>query len=158
MKYAYSMQNLTKKFSNGKTVLDNINLSYFYGAKIGVLGLNGAGKSTLLRIMAGMDTEFSGEARVADGLKVGFLQQEPELNNDKNIKDNVLEAFGSLVDDLKAFEEVSMGMADPDITPDQMEKLIEDQAKLQEKIEAQNGWELDHMLEVAMDALRASSV
>lgn len=153
-KYAFSMQGVSKTYPPDKTVLRDINLSYFYGAKIGVLGLNGAGKSTLLKIMAGEETEFTGEAKAADGITVGYLHQEPELDAAKTVKENVMDGLGDLSEALKNFEEISTKLGDPDLNPDQMEKLIEDQAAAQEIIESKNGWEIDHILNLAMDALR----
>lgn len=152
--YAYSMQRVGKTYPGGKTVLRDINLSYFYGAKIGVLGLNGAGKSTLLKIMAGEEKDFAGEARPADGISIGYLHQEPQLTPAKSVKENVLEAFGTVVEDLKHFEDISLELGNPDIDPDRMQELLDEQAKVQESIEHANGWELDHMLELAMEALR----
>jgi ATP-binding cassette ChvD family protein len=153
-KYAFSMHRVGKTYPPNKTVLRDINLSYFYGAKIGVLGLNGAGKSTLLKIMAGEEKEFSGEAQPADGISIGYLRQEPQLTPDKTVKENVLEAFGEVVEALKRFEEISLAFSDPDLDPDKMQELIDEQARVQEVIEHGNGWELDHILELAMDALR----
>lgn len=152
--YAFSMQRVGKSYPGGKTVLRDINLSYFYGAKIGVLGLNGAGKSTLLKIMAGEEKDFSGEARPAEGVSIGYLHQEPQLTAGKSVKENVLEAFGSVVEDLQRFEEISTALGDPQLEPDRMQELLDEQAAAQERIEHANGWELDHMLELAMEALR----
>lgn len=153
-KFAYTMHKVSKTVPPSKQVLKDISLSYFYGAKIGVLGLNGAGKSTLLRIMAGIDKEFSGEVHLSDGLTVGFLQQEPPLDETKTVKENVQEGLGETVRLLKEFEEISNKLGDPDLDPDAMEKLIDKQGQLQEKIDAIGGWEIDHTLEIAMDALR----
>lgn len=152
--YIYQMGRLSKTYPPSKKVLDNINLSFFHGAKIGVLGLNGAGKSTLLRIMAGQEKEFSGEAFAAEKATVGFLPQEPQLDGDKTVKENVLSGLGELPGLLKRFEEINAAFADPDLDPDKMQELIDEQATVQEKIEHLNGWEIDHILEVAMDALR----
>ena len=151
--YIYTMQGLTKAYPGGKEVLKNIHLSYLPGAKIGVLGQNGAGKSTILRIMAGQDTEFIGEAWAADGVRIGYLSQEPELDPAKNVKENIEEAVAEMRDILRKFEEVSMKFGEVS-GDDEMNALLEEQAKLQDKIDAGNGWELDHMLEIAMDALR----
>ena len=153
-KYAYSMQRVNKIYPPDKQVLRDINLSYYYGAKIGVLGLNGSGKSTLLKIMAGIEKNFTGEARPEPGIRIGYLPQEPELDPKKSVKQNVMDGLKELVDLLAKFEEISAKFADPDLDPEEMEKLIEQQGKVQELIEARNGWELDHALEVAMDALR----
>ena len=137
-----------------KKIIKDISLSFFYGAKIGVLGLNGAGKSTLLRIIAGKDKDFLGERQVDEKTTIGFLEQEPQLDDSKTVKENVLDGLGDISAHLKRFEQIGAEFANPDITPEQMEALIEEQAQVQEKIEAVNGWELDHILEVAMDALR----
>jgi len=152
--YIYSMMGVGKTYPGGKQVLRDISLSFFYGAKIGVLGLNGAGKSTLLRIMAGVEKDFIGEAHPAKDISVGYLPQEPELDAEKTVRECVEEGLGELVANLKRFQEVSEGFSDPDITPEKMEELIQEQAELQEKIDHENGWELEHTLEVAMDALR----
>jgi sulfate-transporting ATPase len=149
--YVYVMQRLTKIFPGGKKVLEDITLAFLPGAKIGVLGMNGAGKSTLLRIMAGLDHDFSGEAWAADGAKVGFLPQEPQLDPDKDVLGNVMEGVAGTKALLDRFDEVSAGFADPDAD---MDALMAEQAELQEKIDAANGWELQRTLEIAMDALR----
>jgi ATP-binding cassette ChvD family protein len=152
--YIYVMKDLRKVYPPNREVLKGIWLSFFPGAKIGVLGLNGAGKSTLLKVMAGVETEFQGEAWPAEGTKVGFLQQEPQLDPEKTVLGNVEIAVSSTRGLLKKFEDVSMKLGDPDLDPGDMEKLIEEQSKLQDKIEAVGGWELDRQLEIAMDALR----
>jgi ATP-binding cassette ChvD family protein len=152
--FIYVMKDLRKVYPPNREVLKNIWLSFYPGAKIGVLGLNGAGKSTLLKIMAGVITEFSGEAWPAEGTRVGYLPQEPQLDPQKTVFGNVDEAVKDTRALLKKFEDVSMKLGDPDLTPEQMEKAIEEQAKLQDKIEAANAWELDRQLEIAMDALR----
>src|SRR5689334_17791594 len=152
--YIYVMKDLRKVYPPNREVLKGIWLSFFPAAKIGVLGLNGAGKSTLLRIMAGSETEFQGEAWAAEGTKVGYLAQEPQLDPEKTVLGNVELAVSSTRALLKKFEDVSMKLGDPDLSPDDMEKLIEEQSKLQDKIEAVAGWELDRQLEIAMDALR----
>ena len=149
--YIYVMKGLNKTFPGGKQVLKDIWLSFFPGAKIGVLGLNGAGKSTLLKVMAGEDDNFTGEAWAAEGVKVGFLKQEPELNAKKDVLGNVMEGAGEMATMLTRFEEVSNAFSDPDAD---MDKLIAEQAELQEKIDAGNGWDLGRTVEVAMDALR----
>ena len=151
--YIYVMQNLSKVFPGGKELFKNISLSFFPGAKIGVLGVNGAGKSTLLKIMAGVDKEFNGEAWAADGVKVGYLEQEPKLDPSKNVMENVMDGLGDTVALLKRFEEVSMKFAEP-MTDDEMNALIEEQAALQEKIDAANGWDIERTVQIAMDALR----
>ncbi len=149
--YIYVMKGLNKTFPGGKQVLKDIWLSFLPGAKIGVLGLNGAGKSTLLKVMAGEDDNFTGEAWAADGVNVGFLKQEPELNPDKDVLGNVMEGAGDMARLLARFEEVSNAFSDPDAD---MDKLIAEQAELQEKIDAGNGWDLGRTVEIAMDALR----
>lgn len=151
--YIYVMQNLTKVFPGGKELFKGITLSFFPGAKIGVLGVNGAGKSTLLKIMAGVDKEFNGEAWAADGVKVGYLEQEPKLDPSKNVIENIMDGLGETRNLLKRFEEISMRFAEP-MTDDEMNALIEEQGELQEKIDACNGWDLERNVKIAMDALR----
>ncbi len=151
--YVYVMRDLTKVYPGSREVLKNITLAFLPGAKIGVIGYNGAGKSTLLRIMAGQDTEFNGEAWAAEGATVGMLEQEPQLDPDKTVEENVLEGLGeqkALVDE---FEAVSMKLGEV-TDPDEMTKLIEEQAALQEKIDAADAWDLSRTVEIAMDALR----
>ncbi len=150
--FIYTMQNL-KKAHPGKVVIKDLTLAFLPGAKIGVLGLNGTGKSTLLRIMAGVDTEFAGEAQVAKGATVGYLPQEPQLDEDKTVKENVELAVAELRGLIQRFEEMSMQLGE-EMSDDAMAKLLEEYAKVQDEIEAKNGWELDQMLERAMDALR----
>ena len=149
--YIYVMKDLCKTFPGGKEVLKHIWLSFFPGAKIGVIGPNGAGKSTLMKIMAGLDEDFSGEAFAAEGVKVGYLPQEPQLDPDKNVMENIMDGVGPVRDLMKRFEEVNMKFADPDAD---MEALLAEQAELQEKIDACNGWEIERTVEIAMDALR----
>jgi ATP-binding cassette ChvD family protein len=151
--YIYTMQNLRRVHPPNKEVLKGIYLSFFPGAKIGVIGSNGSGKSTLLRIMAGVDKDFFGEAKPADGITIGYLPQEPQLDAKKNVLGNVEEAVGQVKKLLVRFDEVNMRLGE-DISPDEMEKLLEEQGKLQDAIEAAKGWELDRTLEIAMDALR----
>ncbi len=151
--YIFTMQNLRKVVPPQREILKGIWLSFLPGAKIGVIGPNGAGKSSLLRIMAGVDHEFQGEARPADGIKVGYLSQEPQLDPKKNVLENVAEAVKDVRALLTRFEEVSNKLGEP-LDGDEMEKLLDEQAKLQDKIDAVNGWELDRTLEIAMDALR----
>jgi ATP-binding cassette ChvD family protein len=153
-KFAFSMQGVGKTYPPNKQVLRDIYLSFFYGAKIGVLGLNGAGKSTLLKIMAGVEKNFNGDARPGDGITVGYLQQEPQLDPKLNVRDNVASGMGDLVKWLKRYEEITNSFADPDLDPDKMEKLLGEQGELQEKIEHANGWEIDRTLDIAMEALR----
>jgi ATP-binding cassette ChvD family protein len=152
-KIIYSMYRVSKKHGT-KQVLKDISLSYFYGAKIGVLGLNGSGKSSLLKILAGVDTEFAGETSVSPGYTIGFLEQEPYLEPGKTVKEIVSEGVQGLVDLLAEFDKVSEAFGDPDADYD---KLGAKQAELQEKIEAADGWNLDSRLELAMNALRCPS-
>ncbi len=151
--YVYVMKGLGKTYPGGRQVLRDIWLSFFPGAKIGVLGLNGAGKSTLLRIMAGIETEFAGEAWAADRAKVGFLPQEPELDPAKDVAGNVMEGLAETKALVDRFEAVSARFAE-DLTPEEMDALIAEQADLQEKIDAADAWDLDRTVEIAMDALR----
>lgn len=151
--YIYVMKNLSKTYPGGREVLKNIWLSFFPGAKIGVLGPNGAGKSTLLKIMAGIETEFNGEAWAAEGASVGYLPQEPQLDPSKNVMENIMDGVGPVRDLLKQFEEVSMKFGE-EMTDDEMNALIAEQAELQEKIDACNGWDIERTIEIAMDALR----
>lgn len=149
-KIIYSMYRVSKKHGT-KQVLKDISLSYFYGAKIGVIGLNGSGKSSLLKILSGVDTEFVGEASASPGYTIGFLQQEPHLQSGKTVKEVVSEGVQDIVNLLKEFDQVSEAFGEPDADFD---KLADRQAKLQEKIEAVDGWNLDSRLDLAMDALR----
>jgi sulfate-transporting ATPase len=151
--YIYTMKDLRKVFPNGKEVLKGIYLSFFPGAKIGVLGSNGAGKSTLLKIMAGVDKEFQGEAWAAEGVSVGYLPQEPALDPKKTVLGNIEEAVAPMKNVLARFEEVSMKLGEP-MSDAEMNRLLAEQAELQDKIDVGNGWELDRTLEIAMDALR----
>ena len=151
--FIYHMRDLKKFYPGGKEVLKGINLSFYPGAKIGVIGGNGSGKSTLLRVMAGQDTDFVGEAWLADGFTVGYLPQEPELNEEKDVLGNVKEAVQEIQDILDEFEAVSMKMAEP-MSDDELNALFERQGQLQDQIEAVDAWTLDSQLEVAMDALR----
>lgn len=149
--YIYVMKDLCKTFPGGKEVLKHIWLSFFPGAKIGVLGPNGAGKSTLLKIMAGLDDNFTGEAWAADGVKVGYLPQEPQLDPTKDVMGNIMDGVCEIRDLMARYEEVNMKFADPDAD---MDALLAEQADLQEKIDACNGWEIERTIEIAMDALR----
>jgi ATP-binding cassette ChvD family protein len=151
-KIIYSMMGVSKYY-NKQPVIKDISLSYFYGAKIGVLGLNGSGKSTLLRIMAGVDREFNGEAVLSDGYSVGYLEQEPQLDEDKNVRECVEEAVQETVDLLKEFEEINMKFAEP-MDDDAMAALCERQAEVQGRLDDLDAWDLDSRLELAMDALR----
>ena len=151
--YVFQMQRVGKLVPPKKYILKDISLSFFPGAKIGVLGLNGAGKSTLLRIMAGIDTEIEGEAIPLKGLKIGYLPQEPELDPEKDVRGNVEEGLGETIKLLERFNEVSMKFAEP-MEDDEMNALLEEQGKLQNEIEACGGWEVERKLEIAADALR----
>jgi energy-dependent translational throttle protein EttA len=150
--YIYTMQNLRRVHPPNKEVLKGIYLSFFPGAKIGVLGANGSGKSSLLRIMAGADKDFFGDARPAEGIRIGYLPQEPQLNAAKNVIQNVEEAVAGAKRLLTRFDEVNAKLGEASDT--EMEKLLEEQAKLQDAIDASGGWDLDRTLEIAMDALR----
>jgi ATP-binding cassette ChvD family protein len=151
--YIYVMKGLTKTYPGGRKVLEDIWLSFLPGAKIGVLGLNGAGKSTLLRIMAGIDTDFAGEAWAAEGASVGYLPQEPVLDPTKDVQGNIMEGLAETKALLDRFEAVSARFAE-DLTPEEMDALIAEQGELQEKIDAANAWDLQRTVEIAMDALR----
>src|SRR4051794_2218086 len=151
--YIYTMQNLRRVHPPNKEVLKGIYLSFYPGAKIGVLGSNGAGKSTLLRIMAGVDKDFFGDAKPADGIRIGFLPQEPALDATKSVLGNVEVAVANTKRLLTRFDEVNAKLGE-DLKPAEMEKLLDEQGKLQDAIEAANGWDLDRTLEIAMDALR----
>ena len=151
--YSYVMKNLTKTFPGGKEILKGITLSFLPGAKIGVLGPNGAGKSTLMKIVAGMDTDFGGEAWAADGVRVGYLQQEPELDETKDVEGNIMVALGETKNLLDRFNQISARFAEP-MDDDEMNNLLAEQGDLQEKIDASDGWEIERTIEIAMDALR----
>lgn len=150
----YTMKGVSKVYPPQRYVLKNIYLSYFYGAKIGVLGLNGSGKSSLLKIMSGVDQDFLGEAFPAKKMRVGYLQQEPELDPNLTVKENIFAGMGELPKWMQEFNDISKKFEDPNLDPDQMDKLIARQGELTEKIESVNGWEVDQTIEKAMDALR----
>jgi ATP-binding cassette ChvD family protein len=151
--YIFTMQGVTKRLKTGKTLFDNIWLSYLPGAKIGVIGHNGSGKSTLLKIMAGLDTDFTGETILAKGAKVGYLAQEPDMDPNKTVREVATEGLGEISQMLQEFEAISLKMAE-EITDDEMNALLEKQGDLQEKIDAVDGWDLDRHIDIAMDALR----
>ena len=151
--YVYVMKDVTKAFPGGREVFKGITLSFLPGVKIGVLGVNGAGKSTLLKIMAGIETEFGGEAWAADGIRIGYLQQEPQLDEGKTVAENVMEAFASLKGAMDRFNAISERFAEP-MDDDEMTALLAEQAELQERIDAEDGWDLDRRVEIALDALR----
>jgi ATP-binding cassette ChvD family protein len=151
-KVIYSMVGVSKYYDK-KAVLKDIYLGYFYGAKIGVLGLNGSGKSTLLRIIAGVDQDYQGETVLSPGYSIGYLEQEPRLDESKTVRDIVEEGVQEVVDLLKAFDEINAKFAEP-MSDNEMNKLLERQGEVQEKLDAMGGWDLDSRLEMAMDALR----
>lgn len=151
--YVYSMQAVSKVIPPKKRILENISLSFFPGAKIGVLGLNGAGKSTLLRIMAGEDQEIEGEARPLSDIKIGYLKQEPELNDDQDVRKNVEIGLGEVVSFLEEYNSISERFAE-ELDDNTMSELLDRQGELAEKIEAQDGWDIDRTLDIAADALR----
>src|SRR5688572_19111622 len=151
--YIFTMSRVAKVVPPKRFILRDISLSFFPGAKIGVLGLNGSGKSTLLRIMAGIDREFDGEARPQPGIRIGYLAQEPELDPQKTVRENVQEGVAATAALLNRFNEISMRFAEP-MDDAEMNALFEEQGKLQDAIDAAGGWELDRKLEVAADALR----
>src|SRR5882762_9256272 len=151
-KVIYSMVGVSKHFDK-KTVLKDIYLSYFYGAKIGVLGLNGSGKSSLLRILAGVDKEFNGETVLSPGHTVGYLEQEPRLDETKTVREIVEQSVQATVDLLKEYDEINARFAE-EMSAEEMDKLLERQGNVQEKLDAADAWDLDSRLEMAMDALR----
>ena len=152
-KFVFYMYKMTKSYPPSKEVLKDISLSFYYGAKIGIIGQNGAGKSTLLRIMAGIDKEFQGEAWIEPGRTAGYLPQEPQLDPNLTVKENVMQAVAKKQAVLDRFNEISMKFAEP-MEDDEMNKLLDEQAKLQDIIDAQDLWSLDRNIEIAMDALR----
>ena len=149
--FIFQITDLTKKFGQ-RELLKNINLAFYPGAKIGLLGRNGAGKSTLMKIMAGIDKEYEGEARLAEGFTVGYLEQEPELNPDKTVFENVMDGVDQARTVLKRYEEINARFAEP-LDDDEMEKLLAEQAAVQDEIDAKNLWDLDRQVEIAMDAM-----
>lgn len=154
VQYSYVMKGLTKTFPGApKPVLNNIHLQFLPGTKIAIIGVNGAGKSTLMKIMAGYDTEFQGEAWAAEGIRVGYLAQEPQLNPKKTVKENVMDGVREVADMMDRFNEISAIMGDPPEDAD-FDALLAEMGELQEKIDAVDGWTLDNQLEIAMEALR----
>lgn len=151
--FIYTMQGVGKVVPPKREILKNIWLSFYPGAKIGVLGLNGSGKSSLLKIMAGVDKEYNGEARPQPDINIGYLAQEPHLDPNKTVRGNVEEGVGEVITLLNRFNDVSMKFAEP-MSDDEMTKLLEEQGELQHKIDSMNGWEVEHKLEIAADALR----
>jgi len=151
--YSYVMKQVSKTFPGGKEILKGITLSFLPNAKIGVLGVNGAGKSTLMKVMAGLDKDYNGEAWAAEGVRVGYLEQEPELDATKSVEENVMDALGETKALLERFNEISAAFAEP-MDDDEMTNLLTEQGELQEKIDACDGWEFERTIEIAMDALR----
>ena len=152
-KVIFSMEGVSKTYPPSKQVLKNIWLSFYYGAKIGVLGLNGAGKSSLLKIIAGLDTNYEGKVTFDKDYKIGYLAQEPELDDSKTVKETVREGVKHIADVVDAYEAISAKLAEP-LSDDEMMKLIEEQGELLEKMDQLNAWDLDHTLEMAMESLR----
>jgi ATP-binding cassette ChvD family protein len=155
-KVIFSMHRVSKSTPAGKQIIKDISLSFYYGAKIGIIGLNGAGKSTVMKIIAGIDKNYQGDVSFADGYTVGYLHQEPELDEDKTVKEIVMEGVQETVDILKEYEDINNSFMDEEVMndPDKMDKLIARQGEVQDKIDAMDAWELDSKLERAMDALR----
>ena len=151
--YVYVMKDVTKSFPGGREVFKGITLSFLPGVKIGILGVNGAGKSTLLKIMAGIEKEYGGEAWAADGVRIGYLEQEPKLDDSKSVAENVQLAFTDLNAALTRFNAISERFAEP-MDDDEMTALLAEQAELQEKIDAEDGWDMDRRIDIALDALR----
>ena len=155
-KVIFSMVGVSKATPQGKQIIKNIYLSFFYGAKIGIIGLNGSGKSTVMKIIAGLDQAFQGDVVFSPGYTVGYLPQEPDIDPAKTVKEVVLEGASETVDVLKEYEEINAAFMDEDVLndPDKMDKLIARQGEVQDKIDALDAWELDNKLDRAMDALR----
>src|SRR6476660_2781014 len=151
--FIYTMKGLGKVYPPDSVVFQDIWLSFLYGAKIGVIGANGTGKSTLLKIMAGLDHEYTGEATLSAGYTVGFLAQEPQLDESKTVLGNVEEGVAPVKALLTRFDEINAKFGE-DLSPEEMDKVLEEQSKVQDKIDASNAWDLDSRLELAMDALR----
>ena len=151
--YSYVMKNLSKTFPGGKEILKGVTLSFLPDAKIGVLGVNGAGKSTLMKMMVGEVEPSGGEAWAADGVRVGYLEQEPWLDQEKTVGENVTAGLGGIKDLLDRFNEISAAFAEP-LDDDDMNSLLNEQGDLQEQIDAVDGWELERTIDIAMDALR----
>lgn len=150
--FVFSTRDLSKDY-NGKVIFENISLSFFYGAKIGIVGENGAGKTTLLRIMAGLDTEYHGEAQLAKGMRIGYVPQEPQLNPEKNVRQNLEEALEPVHALIRRYDEVADELGEENLSDRQKEALLEEMGQLQDKIDATDGWEIDRLLDVASDAL-----
>ena len=152
-KVIYSMSRVGKVIDNNKQILKDIYLGFYYGAKIGIVGLNGSGKSTLLKIMAGIDKDFLGEVAMSKGYTIGYLEQDPQLDPEKTVLDIVKEGAAESVALLERFEEINLKFAEP-MTDDEMDALLKEQGQVQDKLDACNAWDLDSRLELAMDALR----
>lgn len=152
-KVIYSMDNVGKIFPVNRQVLRDISLGFYYGAKIGVIGLNGSGKSTLLKIIAGIEKDYVGRIAISKGYSIGYLEQDPQLDKEKTVLDIVQEGVQSIVDALKQYEEINQKFCEP-MSDDEMNKLLEEQGNLQDKLDAENAWDLDSRLELAMDSLR----
>jgi sulfate-transporting ATPase len=155
-KVIFSMVKVSKSYPGGKQVLKDIYLSFFYGAKIGILGLNGAGKSTLLKIISGLDKSYQGDVHFSPGYSVGYLEQEPQLDDDKTVMEVVREGMAETAALLEEYEQVNAAFGDPEVleNPDKMDQLIARQAELQDRIDATQAWDMDTKLKIAMDALR----
>jgi ATPase subunit of ABC transporter with duplicated ATPase domains len=151
--FCYVMKGMTKVVPGGKEILSDVYLSFFPGAKIGVIGPNGTGKSTLLKIMAGLDTDIEGEAWAAQGLSVGYLAQEPELDPSKNVRDNVMEGLGETARLVERYTELTDRLSEP-LEADEMQKVMDQMATVQDAIDAADAWDLERTIEIAMDALR----
>ena len=154
--YIFEMNRVGKRYGE-KVVLQNISLMFYYGAKIGIVGENGAGKSTLLKIMAGIDKDFEGETKLAKGMRVRYVAQEPELELDATVRENLMTAVKPITDKIDRFNEISVLMGDPDQEAN-FDKLMEEMGALQEEIDAVDGWNLDHQIDLAADALDRKSV
>lgn len=152
-KIIFSMHKVGKVYPPKKQVLRDISLSFFYGAKIGVLGLNGSGKSSLLRIIAGVDKDYNGDVNASKGVSFGYLEQDPKLDPEKTVKEVVQEGLAEIAAIAQRYEEVNMKLGD-EMTDDEMNKLLDEQSNLQDKMDASNAWDLDSRLELAMEALR----
>ena len=154
-KVIFSMNKVSKTIPSGKTIIKDIYLSFFYGAKIGIIGLNGSGKSTLLKIIAGVDKSYQGDVTFSPGYKVGYLEQEPKLDETKTVKEIVQEGAQETIDVLAEYEAINLKFGEPEVyeNPDKMDELMKRQAELQDKIDALDAWELDTKLSRAMDAL-----
>ncbi len=151
--YIYVMKSLSKSYPGGKQVLKDVWLSFFPGAKIGIIGPNGSGKTTLLKIMAQLDKDYQGEAWAADGVKIGYLPQEPQLDNNLDVLANIKDGLGEVTELMKEYEEINMKFAEP-MDDDAMNTLLARQGELQDRIDTLDAWDLDRQIEIAMDALR----